>query len=173
MGRPSKLSEKQWAEIVDKFDINGLLREAECMMNNERSVTLMLRLALACGDLPFMLGVPAINRHRFEFSVDGGRIDLLLFHRDGGVTIVEVKSEGAATVIAAGIGQLCMYAAALPKKLHKSQQPAYIRRVLCAHAKPGSCEWLIAACDMAGVRFAYLPSFKQFKGQMAALFSRS
>lgn len=166
MGRKSKLTDKQWGDIVDKFGLDELLREAAIMENNERAATLMLRLVLACGDLPRMLKVPAIIGHRFEFSVGGGRIDLLLFHKDRSVSIVEVKAEFCMRVIAAGIGQLCMYAVTLPGKLHKSQQPPHIRRILCAHVQPKKAGNIIAACKLAGVEFAYIPSFKEFKSDM-------
>lgn len=139
------------------------------MTGNERAVTLMLRLALACGDLPMMLGVPSITGYRFEFPVATGRIDLLLFHVDGSVSVVEAKAPDRPTTIAAGIGQLCMYATALPRSLHAKQQPALIRRVLCAHVRPEECADIIAACEMAGVKFAYLPPFKMFKSKMDAL----
>lgn len=173
MGRPSKLTDKQWESIVAKFDLDGLVAEASVMENNERAITLMLKLSLACGDLAYMLGLPAISGHRFEFSVKGGRIDLLLFHTDGSASIVEAKAEDRPVVIAAGIGQLCMYAAALPAKLHAVQQPALIRRVLCAHLPPEKCGGLIAACEMAGVKFAYLPSVKYFKSMIDAMLSGS
>jgi hypothetical protein len=167
MGRKSALTDKQWQATVEKFDLDGLLRDARDMTNNERSVMLMLRLSLACGDLARMIDVPAITGHRFEFGVDCGRIDLLLFHADGSVSIVEAKAENRATTIAAGIGQLCMYAAALPSALHKKQRPTTIRKVLCAHLDPAKCAILIAACEMAGVRFAYLPPFSTFRKMMA------
>lgn len=170
MGRKSSLTERQWAATVDKFDLNGLLVEARTMANSERSVTLMLRLMMAMGDLSSAIGVPAITGHRFEFSVGGGRIDLLLFHADKSMSIVEVKAENDVRIIIAGIGQLCLYAAKLPAKLHKDQQPKTIRRILCASVAPGKGADIVNACRMAGCEFAYLPPFSMFKSKMDSLY---
>ena len=98
-----------------------------------------------------------------------GRIDLLLFHSDASISIVELKAENRPSEVAAGIGQLCMYAAAIPRALHEKQRPAVIRRILAAHVPVDQSIDLVCACTLAGVRFAYLPSFASFKQQMDSL----
>lgn len=133
------------------------------MRNNEQAVTLMLRVMLTFNDLEKAWGLPKIERHRFEFAVPGGRIDLLLFHVDGSVTIVEAKAENGAMQISAGIGQLCMYAALLPTILTGPQKPTAIRRLLCAPIDPQDSLPLLEACKTAGVQLGYLPSFATFK----------
>lgn len=136
--------------------------------NDESAAVLMLELMLMFGDLERAFGLPRIHGHRFEFNVPGGRIDLLLFHEDGGMSIVEAKSESADREIVRGIGQLCLYAVALPRVLSSRQQPKYIRRILCAPIAPEECGRLMDACALAGVEFKQLPPFAMFKAQIEA-----
>lgn len=161
MGRPSKLSEAQWNE---EFAF-----KAASSNNSEKSVMLMLELFLRMGDLERAINVPKITGYRFEFPVASGRIDLLLFHADKSMTIIEAKAEYSFPAIVAGIGQLCMYAVKLPAKLHKDQQPTFIRRLLCAHCPAEEASDLVHACKLAGCRFAYLPSYAEFKEQASHL----
>jgi hypothetical protein len=167
-----KMSANLWDRVVDKFNLDKLINDAICSKNDERSVMMMLKLMLACGDLSTALAVPPITGHRFEFTVPGGRIDLLLFHIDKSVTIVEAKAENGANTIAAGIGQLCIYAAALPSCIARNGDVPVIRRVLCAHVQPDKAVNLISACNMAGVKYAFIPSHKTFKKHFELLFAR-
>jgi len=169
MGRIQVLTDAQVKVIDRRFDLARLYEDARRMENNERAVILMLKLMLAFGDLAYALQVPRIAGGRFEFPVQGGRIDLLLFHEDGGVTIVEAKPETEVRMIVGGIGQLCMYTALLPAALHEARRPAYIRRVLCAPIVPEKSLDLVAACRLAGVDFVPLPSIALFKGKIDAV----
>lgn len=169
MGRIQALTDAQVEGIDRRFDLAGLYEDARRMENNERAVILMLKVMLAFGDLADALQVPKIAGGRFEFPVQGGRIDLLLFHADGGVTIVEAKPETEVRMIVGGIGQLCMYSVLLPAALHASRRPAYIRRVLCAPLAPEKSVDMIAACRLAGVDFVPLPSFALFKELIEAV----
>lgn len=129
---------------------------------DESAVILMLKLMLAFGDLEFAWDLPKIIAHKHEFPVPGGRIDLLLFHADGGVSIVEAKAANSVGMIVAGIGQLCVYASVLPTALRKAR-PKYIRRILCAPLEPENSLVLLAACKMAGVQLGYLTSYGSFR----------
>jgi hypothetical protein len=159
MGRKSKLTDEKAREL------------AEAILNarsNEQAATTMLEMWLAFGQLHRVLKTAPIARHRFEFRVEGGRIDLLLFHIDGGLSIVEAKAENQPVIVAGGIGQLCMYAALLPAALGR-MNPAYINRILVAPLAPEKCIDLLKACELAGVRFCALPQFSILKSQADAL----
>lgn len=154
---------EQW--LVDEGVVDGINR----LSRDEKAVVLQLKMMLAAGDLRRLLGVGKIDRYRFEFAVQDGRIDLLLFHEDGGVSIVEAKPETNPVSIAAGIGQLCYYAAVLPEKYSAAKRPAYINRFLCAPIKPERSLALMAACEMAGVKFIHLAPYAVFKARIDAI----
>jgi hypothetical protein len=158
---------EQW--LIDEGVVDGVNR----LSNDEKAVVLQLKIMLAADDLRSLLSVEKIERYRFEFSVQDGRIDLLLFHADGGVSIVEAKPDTNPVSVAAGIGQLCYYAAALPSKYPKGKQPAYINRFLCAPVKPERSLVLMAACEMAGVKFVHLAPIAVFKARIDALKNKS
>lgn len=151
------------------MDLFDWLEKARAAKDNEQAVMLVLKLMLEFGDLRRVLGVPKISGHRFEFPVRGGRIDLLLFHPDQSVTIVEAKADFDQRTIAGGIGQLCMYAALLPSALNSKQRPTYIRRILCTPVAPTKSLDLMTACDMAGVKFVHMPSFDLLKSRVNAI----
>lgn len=156
----------QMGEPADLLDLaNRMLR----MQNNEEAMALMLRLMLTFEDLEHAWSLPKVERHRFEFNLPGARIDLLLFHTDRSVSIVEAKAETDMRSTAAGIGQLCLYAALLPQVLIGDQSPALVRRILCAPVEPEKSLNLMRACEMAGVQFAHLPTFATFKARAEAL----
>lgn len=148
---------EQW--LIEEGVVDGVNR----LSNDEKAVVLQLKIMLAAGDLRRLLGVGKIERYRFEFSVQDGRIDLLLFHADGGVSIVEAKPETNPVSVAAGIGQLCYYAVALQAKYPKGAAPAYMNRFLCAPIKPERSLLLMQACEIAGVKFVHLAPFSELK----------
>lgn len=162
MGRKSSLTDRQWAE-ENEDQLRAIVRAMKCAEYVEKSVIVMLKLFLLFGDLEKVLRVSKIHRHKFEFNVGGGRIDLILFHMDGGISIIEAKSEYDIRTIAAGIGQVCMYAAQLPSAIRKSKPPKYINRILTAPIEPERCTYLLKACEMAGVKFVPLPSIGLMK----------
>jgi hypothetical protein len=161
MGRKSK----QWTE-EDRPALDNLTRSMLSLDNNEKATTLMLKLFLTFDDLHLVLGVARIARHRFEFDVGGGRIDLLLFHVDGGVTIVEAKAESDTRTIIGGIGQLCFYAAKLPKLLTHTAKPKYVNMILAAPIKPEKSLSIMDACNIAGVRFVHLAPYSVLKASI-------
>lgn len=125
---------------------------------DESRIVMVLRLFLGFGTLESVLSVPKINRCRFEVTVAAGRIDLLLYHADGGVTIVEVKGGSNAMEVARGIGQLCMYSVLLPHSIKQGNAPKYVNLMLVAPVAPADSIDLIAACAIAGVRFVHMPA---------------
>jgi hypothetical protein len=169
MGRKSTLTEKQWVAISGKTNWHELFASLQSMRNDEKAVILMLKLMLIFDDLHCAWGLPKIERYRWEFPVEGGRIDLVLFHVDGSVSLVEAKAQGSGREIAAGIGQLCMYAVAFPLALKNAKRPTCIRRILCAPIAPEKSLSLVAACNMAGVTFAHLGLVDYFKAQVDAI----
>jgi hypothetical protein len=163
MGRPSKLTDAQWEMIGKRLLV---------VKDSEAAAIEMVRLMLQFGDLETAWSLPKIDRHRFEFPVKGGRIDLLLFHADGGVTIVEAKADRGLSDVAAGIGQLCVYATLLQDALGKAFVPVYIRRVLAAPLSPDASVTMMSACRLAGVEFAHLPTYAEFQTIIAPLRDR-
>lgn len=156
-----------------KADVVQLAQAATDAKDNEAGLLVMLKLMLIFGDAERALNVPKISRYRFEFPVRGGRIDLLLFHRDGGVTVVEVKTSETTRNVVGGIGQLCWYAAVLPVALKKTTQPSYIRRLLVAPTDEAQSTAVISACELAGVQFTSMANFKLFRGLLESKLSRN
>lgn len=156
--------------VARRLEADGVMRVVNDLRDDESAAMVQIKIMLISGDLRDVLGVPAFHEHCFDFQVKTGLIDLLLFHPDGGVTIVEVKADNAdVLVVAVGIGRLHMHSAALPAALPADQQPKCITRVLCAPIAPERSLWLMSACDQAGIRFVHLGSFEGFKAQIDAL----
>lgn len=154
-------------------EIESLASEMLTMKNDEKSVILMLRMFLIFNNIHIALNVPRVVRHRFEYSVEGGRIDLLLFHADESVTIVEAKCEGSLRNIVAGIGQLCLYEARLRRKFRPTRGEVVIHKVLCASYPLDRADDLFIACEAAGVSYAYIYPFKEFKGRIDSAMAKS
>jgi hypothetical protein len=158
MGKLEPLRQRELAIATELLRIQDI----------EKAAILMLRgWLLYPGHIEKALGLPKVNWRRFEFHVPGGRIDLLLCHADGGMTIVEAKAAGTVPQIAAGIGQLCYYASVLPQVLAERQRPKYIRRLLCAPIEPQEAAKLLPACALAGVTFRSLPTVAYVKRLVA------
>ena len=134
--------------------------------DNETAAKALFRLMLDHGKLPKVWGFSKVGRYRTEFPVNGGRIDLLLFHSDGGISIVETKGHGAPREIAGGIGQLHVYAVLLPQAMRRMPAPKYVNLVLAAavaHEDPERALTIAKACESAHVRFLNLPTVKQMR----------
>jgi hypothetical protein len=131
--------------------------------NTESLAVLLLEAWLHTGHLERALDLPKVHGSRFEFHVPGGRIDLLLFHEDGGMTILEAKGWAQPAKIASGIGQLFYYASVLPSVLSARQQPKYLRKMLVAPVSPQEAVPLLGACQSAGVDFRPLPTIDQVR----------
>ena len=176
MGRPSKLTPVLRVNLDDREAVakrlisDGVMRAVVDLKNDERAAMAQIKIMLIAGDLRRVLGTPEFHAHRFEFAVATGRIDLLLFHADGGMTIVEIKADSSnVNDIAAGIGQLFMYSIALPAALADRQKPKYIDLILCAPVAPARSLSLMQACMVAGVRFVHLAPYSVLKSHIDAL----
>ena len=156
--------------VAQRLVADGVMRVVNDLRDDESAAMAQIKIMLIGGDLRDVLGVSAFHAYQYDFQVKTGRIDLLLFHQDGGVTIVEVKADNADVLaIAVGIGRLHMHSAALPAALPGDEQPAYINRILCAPIAPERSLWLVAACEQAGVQFVHLGLFEGFKVKIDAV----
>lgn len=161
----SQITEKEAAGFERRFpkfrDFAGSLLR---LKRNEETVTKVLKLLLMFGDLEKAISVAKILSYRFEFPITHGRIDLLLFHKDGGISIIEAKSDGTAKEIAMGIGQLCLYEVGIQNKF----SPKYINKILVAPLSPDKSIPLIQACAVAGARFAPIPCFEVLDAKISS-----
>ena len=156
--------------VARRLVADGVMQVVNDLRDDESAALAQLKIMLLGGHLREVLGVTAFHDHRFDFQVKTGRIDLLLLHDDGGVTIVEVKADNADVLkIAVGIGRLHMHADSLPAALPSEQQPAYITLILCTPITAERSLWLMTACDQAGVRFVHLALYEWFKARIDAI----
>lgn len=141
-----------------------LSKLAPRLQDNEEAVMEQLRLMAACGDLASVLQCPSITQYAFELSLPGvGRADLVLFHDDGGVTLVEAKGPMDTRSLACGIGQLFVYAGAIQRMRFGGRVPTSVGMFLVAPVTAEKSEGVRRACELAGIGFLRLPPFKQFK----------
>lgn len=157
MARPSKLTpERDW----HKFAAQLLNLE-----HNESAVVEILRLFEACGHLGKALRVPRVERARFEYWAGAGRVDLLLYHTDGSLTVVEAKDSSCSREIVAGIGQVLFY----ESMIRKSNPGQKLRRRLVVLKSQWVTEHVRNACSVADVGLVVLPDMESVRRQMAAL----
>lgn len=158
--------QSQTVRAIEAEEIPRLLAR---LRHDESAATLQLKILLAMGSLSKVLGVRPFRRHAFEYSFGGGRADLVLFHRDFGVTIVEAKAGGGAREMAAGIGQLFLYQAEAMRKFKGVHAPKYINKILCAPVRAEDSMSVWTACNLAGVKFVHLQEFKPFKESLTSM----
>lgn len=122
--------------------------------HSELAATNIIKHIMAGGyeKLERALDLPPIDIARFEFPLPCGRADLVLFHNDGTVTVIELKGPGDDRKILAGIGQVTMYAV----QIGYARTARCIRKILAAPVKGEDSEHLAEACAAAGVRFVPL-----------------
>ncbi len=127
--------------------------------NGESAVIELLKNILRCDRLAEIWGLPDILWFEFEFPLPRGRIDLILFHADGTISIVEAKDALNDRQIVAGIGQLCMYAV----QVGHSKPNNGIRKILTVPiaGKNKSSLLIDNACRNAGVIFEPLGTIKE------------
>lgn len=137
--------------------------------NDEKAISDLMRIHLIFGHLERVLGVSRIIRHRFEFSVNFGRIDLVLFHKDGGASLVEIKSDGELRSIVGGIGQLFLYESSFKDFMRKTKPLKYINKILVSPLSPEKSLPVMSACVAAGVKYVHYATFKEICGQKVKL----
>ena len=135
--------------------------------DDEQCIVTLLRMHCIFGQIRKMLGCSQIDRYKFEFGVKGGRIDLALFHTDGGVSLVEAKGSHDVRTVAAGIGQLFLYEAMYSAFKPKAKPPAYIHKYLVAPIEGEAVRIVDIACARAGVRFISYAPFALIKEHRA------
>lgn len=132
------------------------------LQNNEDAAILQLKLHLVAGMLPIVLGVPAIRRARFEFTIGCGRADLVLFHADGSASLVEAKGDESIRDVVAGIGQLLLYDTQWTRS-----RPKTLRKILCAPVDGEKGAAILPACAAAGVAFVHLAPFAVLRDRLS------
>lgn len=159
MGRPSKLTEDELRKVARKF---AMARD------DEAGIAAVFRLHAIFGDMHKAIGSARVQRARFEYPVDGCRIDLLCFHVGGGVSIVEFKGDRDLREVVSGIGQLFLYETLLRELWKSKYSPAYIRRYLVSPIQGVSAEKVSVACASAGIDFVQCASFDLIKAERDA-----
>lgn len=136
------------------------------IQNNEDCAVLILRIALHLGEAEKLLGCPKIRSHRHEVTLGPGRVDVVLFHEDESITLVEVKGDTEVRQIVGGIGQLFLYEAHVPHSL-PSLASVKIHKTIACTAPPERAALAIRACHIAGVHYACLGTFHDLKRILA------
>lgn len=158
MGRPSKLTEREYSALSE----DGWREIAQAFINSgsdEACIALLMRMHCIFGDIRALLRTSKISSYKFEYLVNGGRVDLALFHTDGGVSLVEIKGQGGVRDVVAGIGQLFFYEAVFAESKPKAKPPAYINKYLVSPVFGGDAEVVGKACSLAGVDFVQYAPF--------------
>jgi hypothetical protein len=157
MGRKSSLTEKQWAQLSED-EWRKLASDFLNSKDDEACIVLLLRMNCIFGDIRRIFKTSKIDSFKFEYPVSGGRVDLVLFHSDGGVSLIEVKGANGSRDVVAGIGQLFLYEAMFSQSKPKAKAPAYIDKFLLAPITGKSADKVDRACALANVKFVqYAP----------------
>lgn len=101
---------------------------------------------------------PAVSFER-EFSVSGLRIDRVVRHEDGSITVVEIKPRGVMRDMSHGIGQSLLYAALMASAGHDRVRPALFIpgpriEILAEAARLGGVQFLHTECSVAATEVA-------------------
>lgn len=162
-------------------EAKGMVGLADAYLNNrnaDEGATILQLLTLSmCGGLQGLLKCEEIVSRHWEYAIGASRADLVLFHIDSSVTIIEAKGpKKTAVEAAAGIGQLLVYGAMLPVVI--GYRPTKLNLTL-AFPRLGNASdeyALDVACNTAGVVPLRLASPKEVFGfadsHMAALVNR-
>ena len=198
MGRKSRLTPEQWAEI-DRRLINGerpaplarefcvtewllagrkrdlrnadtgqmelrqLMRAVGNAKDDEAYVTAILKVWEWSGEIAKVFQTGSVRKMVYEFEVGPCRIDALIFHEDGGATLIEAKGAGSLRHLCAGIGQAALYGEILMDTLPPDQRPKYLRKWLIAPIASLECSGiLLRACRSAGMNLLPIERFTSF-----------
>jgi hypothetical protein len=166
MGRATKITDEHWARI-ERTDFLKMAHRLCTPSYSEQYAVDLLHVGLILEEGERMLDVPKIERYRFEFNLKGARADIILFHRDDGITIVEVKAGHVPRDVVAGIGQLCLYEAMVPEAF-KSNPPKYVRKVLAVPMAKEKAGNIIKACEIANVKLVLMSEPKEVAARYRA-----
>ena len=137
-------------------EARGIIGLADAYLNNrnhdERATILQLLTLSMCGGLQGLLKCPDVVSRHWEYLIGTSRADMVLFHIDNSVSIIEAKGPKKTAVEAAsGIGQLLVYGATLPTAI--GYVPTRLNLIL-AFPRLGNKDdeyALDVACNTAGV----------------------
>jgi hypothetical protein len=160
-----------WNELAARCEVAGLpaVVYAHLTKSGEAFASGIVR-GLLVGPMPdkslFEGIVPEIIRWEPEFPVPRGRVDYVIFHIDGSVTVCEVKDGGRGLQnVLAGIGQVLSYAAQVGMARAGFRE---IRKALIFSSLSLLTEdaLVMESCEMAGV--IPVPLGKESKHREAA-----
>jgi hypothetical protein len=155
-------------KLMKRATDEGVLHMAARTRGGESWAILVLQILAMSGRLDSLLRCSKVSRYLFEFSLGSFRADLVIWHEDGGVSIVEAKgAETALTGVVSAFGQVSMYALMYLQQCPKP--PAYLKKYVVAPVAPED----LALCCFTGVgcnvQFVPAPPFEEFREQIAAL----
>lgn len=156
------------AARVREEGLHSLSRQTR---NCEAWAILALRILAMTGQLVPILRCAPIARYSFEFSMGLNRADLVCWHEDGGVSIIEAKGgDGTLTSVVSGIGQVTMYALLYLQGCTKP--PAYLRKYVVAPVSEDQIALCVLTALNCNVQFVSLPAFGSLR-EHALAFGRS
>ena len=128
--------------------------------NDESCIADLFKIHCLFNQTAKMLQTSKIARYRFEYPVKGGRIDLVLFHEDDGISLIEIKSGHGAREIVAGIGQLFMYESMFMDSFKGKTLPKYLNKYLIFPSISEITDsYVERSCEVAGINYLVYPSF--------------
>lgn len=152
-------------------ECGDMLQALYSAKNDEAMAVLGVKMLLLVGDAEKVLGCSRIIRYRFEVALGPCRVDMVLFHKDGGISLVEIKADSDIRTVASGIGQLFVYEAEFPlSKFGKHISPKYVNKILASPTPPERAYKVMRACHLAGVHYACLASHGDVKEAFKKVF---
>lgn len=157
--------------IVARVREEGLQSLSRQTRDSERWAILALRILAMTGQLEPILRCAPIARYSFEVSMGLNRADLVCWHEDGGVSIIEAKGGDAGiTSVVSGIGQVAMYA--LMYLQGCANPPAYLKKYVVAPVPGDQIALCVLTALNCNVQFVSLPAFGSMRDHAQA-FGRS
>lgn len=157
--------------IAARVQEEGLQSLSRQTRNSEGWAILALRILAMTGQLEPILRCAPIARYSFEFSMGLNRADLVCWHKDGGVSIIEAKGgDGTLTSVVAGIGQVAMYALIYLQGC--AAPPAYLKKYVVAPVPDDQVALCVLTALNCNVQFVSLPAFGSLRDHALA-FGRS
>jgi hypothetical protein len=106
--------------------------------------------AVSCDEVASKIDLSNVIRIAPELTIGSGRVDRAFFHKNGSLTLVEIKDCASQRQIVAGIGQVLVYSAMAERALSATR----IIPVLAVLGEPDGD--VKRACDLAGVEYIAL-----------------
>lgn len=165
---PVDLDKATAAEVSAQVASGRIGRIAAATGNPESWAALTLRILAMTGQLGQILHTSPVVRYQFEYSLGQHRADLVCWHKDGGVSIIEAKGgDGTLTEVVAGIGQVAMYA--LLYLQQSETPPAYLKKFVMAPVAQYQIGLCVLTAVNCNVQFLPLPMLGPAQDLVAAL----